>query len=142
MDAGHWNIDIVGEFDPSRYFGFIYIIEELSTGKAYLGKKFFKFKRNKPSGWQTYQSSCAPLQQLIEDYGPSAFSFRILRLCSGRCELSYTEEETQFHYDVLRARLPNGERKFFNKTIGYRNFAGLEKQTLASHDLRRSVEKD
>jgi hypothetical protein len=50
--------------------------------------------------------------------------------------LSYEEESIQRARDVLRARLPNGELKYFNRTIGYKNFAGLEKQ---SEESKRKV---
>lgn len=135
---GHWDISAVGEFDPAEWFGFIYEIHERSTGKSYIGKKFFKFKRKKtksdksrtkPSDWMDYTSSSELVSDLIKEEGKEAFDFRILRLCSGRCELTYAEMEEQFGRNVLRARLPNGERAFFNKTIAYKNFAGVEKQT-------------
>jgi hypothetical protein len=135
---GHWDISDVGEFDPAEWFGFIYEIRQRSTGKSYIGKKFFKFKRKKtkadksrtkPSDWMDYTSSSVLVSDLVTEEGKEAFDFRILRLCSGRCELTYAEMEEQFARNVLRARLPNGERAFFNKTIAYKNFAGVEKQT-------------
>lgn len=141
MDYGHWNTSAVGEFDPADWFGFIYRIEERATGKAYIGKKFFLHKRKKTksnasrtkdSDWRNYTSSSAFLNDLIDEKGKDAFDFYILRLCSGKCELGYTEEEIQFAHDVLRARLPDGSRKYFNSTIGYKNYAGLEKQTKES----------
>lgn len=143
MNAGHWDISAVEEFDPNEWFGFIYLIEQKSTGKAYIGKKQFRFKRQKtksnksrtkPSDWLTYTSSCEPLNELIAEFGKDDFSFRILRLCSGKCELSYTEQEMQFAHDVLRARLDNGEHKFFNRTIAHFNYAGLEKQSAESQN--------
>jgi hypothetical protein len=138
VDYGHWNVSAVGQFDPSQFFGFIYEIEELSTGRTYIGKKFFKFKRKKTkadpsrtkdSDWKIYCSSCEPLQKAIEEQGENKFAFRIIELCSGRCQLTYEENRVQFGRDVLRARLPNGERKYWNKTIGHLLFAGVEKQT-------------
>jgi hypothetical protein len=138
QDYGHWNIDAVGTFDPKDFFGFIYEIEQKSSGKAYVGKKFFKFKRQKTkadksrtkdSDWRTYTSSSDLLNDLIDDAGKDDFTFRIVRLCSGRCELTYSEQEIQFARDVLRARLPNGERKYFNRTIAHMLFTGIEKQT-------------
>lgn len=147
-DYGHWDISQTGEFDPKDFFGFIYLIEERTTGKAYIGKKFFVHKRQKTkanasrtkeSDWRTYTSSSESLNDMIEELGKDAFAFRILKLCSGKCELGYTEEEMQYAHDVLRARLPNGERKFFNRTVGYKNYAGLEKQTLLSQSKLKPV---
>lgn len=141
MDFGHWNIEAVGEFNPADWFGFIYEIEHLPSGRTYIGKKFFKHKRQKTkkdksrtkeSDWRDYTSSSELLNDLITESPKTDFAFRILRLCSGKCELSYTEEELCFARDVLRARTADGTLKYLNRTIGYKNHAGLEKQTLES----------
>jgi hypothetical protein len=138
MDAGHWNIDAVGEFEPADYRGFIYEITQKSTGKSYIGKKVFRFKRKKTlknksrtkeSDWRDYTSSSELLNEAIDECGMDDFEFRILTLCTGQCMLTYCELEQQFAHDVLRARLPNGERKYFNNTIGHMNYSGIEKQT-------------
>ena len=141
MDFGHWDISAVGEFDPADWFGFIYRIEDRLTGKSYVGKKQLRFKRQKTlknksrtkdSDWRDYTSSCEPLNDAIEERGKGDFDFRILQLCSGKCELSYSEQAIQFRLDVLRTRLPNGEHQFYNKTIAHFNYAGLDKQTAES----------
>lgn len=141
MDYGKWDISLVGEFDPAEWFGFVYEIVQKSTGKSYIGRKQFKFKRKKTktnksrtkeSDWKDYSSSSELVQSLIEEVGPEDFEFRILKLCSGKCELNYEEESLQREKDVLRARLPNGELRYLNRTIAYKNFGGLEKQTLES----------
>lgn len=135
---GHWDISLVGQFDPSEWRGFIYQITQKSTGKSYIGKKVFRFKRkktlknksrSKASDWAYYTSSSELLNECIRECGKDDFEFRILTLCSGQCMLTYAELEAQFANDVLRARLPNGERKFFNNTIGHLNYSGIEKQT-------------
>lgn len=141
MDYGHWDITQFGEFDPNEFFGFIYEIEEIATGRRYIGKKFFRHKRKKTkadrsktkeSDWREYTSSCVPLQESIELQGKDKFTFRMISLCSGRCQLTYEENQIQFARDVLRSRLPNGERMYFNKTIGHLLFAGVETQTEAT----------
>ena len=139
MDSyGHWSIEQVGEFRPEDFFGFIYEIEENDTGKSYIGKKFFKFKRKKTksnssrtkeSDWRDYTGSSELLNDLIAQRGAESFTFRIISLCSGRCQLTYEEQQVQFSRDVLRTRLPNGERKYYNRTIGHLLFSGVEKQT-------------
>lgn len=140
-DYGHWDISNVGEFDPAEWFGYVYEITQKSTGKTYIGRKQFRFKRQKtktnlsrtkPSDWLDYSSSSALVNSLIEETGHDDFEFRILKLCSGKCELNYEEENLQREKDVLRARLPNGERQYLNGTIAYKNFGGLEKQTIES----------
>jgi len=42
----------------------------------------------------------------------------------------------QFARDVLRAKLPDGTRKYYNKTIGHLIFGGLEKQ---SEEAKRKI---
>jgi hypothetical protein len=143
MDYGHWNIDAVGEFNPDDFVGFIYKIIHKSSGKSYIGKKVFKFKRKKTknnksrtkeSDWRDYTSSSELVNEMIVECGMDDFEFIILALCSGKCLLTYTELEMQFAHDVLRARLPNGERKFFNNTVGHLNYGGLAKQTLETQE--------
>lgn len=140
-DYGHWDISEVGPFDPTEWFGFVYEVIQKSTGKSYIGRKQFKFKRKKtksnksrtkPSDWLDYTTSSELVQSLIEETGMDDFEFRILKLCSGKCELNYEEESLQREKDVLRARLSNGERQYLNGTIAYKNFGGLEKQTEES----------
>tara|TARA_R110000868_G_scaffold79604_15_gene226419 strand:+ start:635 stop:1102 length:468 start_codon:yes stop_codon:yes gene_type:complete len=138
---GHWDISLVGPFNPVEWHGFVYEITQRSTGKSYLGKKQLLFKRKKtknnksrtkPSDWLNYTSSSALVNDLIVEHGKDDFHFKILLLCSGKCMLGYEEESIQREKDVLRHRLPNGDLKYFNRTIGFRNFGGLEKQTLES----------
>lgn len=137
-DYGHWDITNVGEFDYRLFFGFVYEIEDRYTGRSYIGKKQFFFKckktikhpfKTKESDWKTYTSSCKPLVEDIQLKGLDHFNFRIISLCSGRCQLTYEEQQVQFNRDVLRTLLPNGEKKYWNKTIGHFLFSGVEKQT-------------
>lgn len=137
-DYGHWDITLFGDFDPNEFWGFIYEIEEIATGRCYIGKKQFRFKRKKTksnpsktkeSDWKEYTSSCEPLKESIALQGKDKFAFRILSLCAGRSQMTYEECQLQYTRDVLRSKLPSGERKYFNKTIGHLLFAGVEKQT-------------
>ena len=131
VDYGHWSVDIVGEFDPAEFYLHLsYRIDERDTDRAYIGRKqFHPLNQNKAITGKTYCSSCKELQDLIKQRGKENFCFKILLLSSGKCELSYEEENLQYSLNVLREKLPNGDRKFFNKTIGYRNFVALEKQS-------------
>ena len=141
MYYGKWDVSLVGEFDPTEWFGFVYEVVQKSTGKSYIGRKQFKFKRKKTkanksrtkdSDWKDYNTSSELVQSLIEETGVEDFEFKILKLCSGKCELNYEEESLQREKDVLRARLPDGSLRYLNRTIGYKNFGGLEKQTEES----------
>lgn len=107
-------------FEPEEEFlqqfqGFVYEIEELDTGKKYIGKKFFwttrklpplkgqKRKRTKKvqSDWQKYHGSSDQLKQLVEEHGTHKYKRTILRLCKTKGECSYYEAKLQFEMDVL-----------------------------------------
>lgn len=129
MDIGHWEYS--SEFDSAEWFGFIYKIYELDTGKEYIGKKQFMSIRKKPvvgrknkktvksdSKWRAYTSSSTELNQNIKDKGISNYRFVIMSLHETKGSLYYAEVHNHIIEDVLRIRLPNGERKFYNKWIG------------------------
>lgn len=100
---------------PAEYQGFVYEITDKSTGKKYIGKKFFwkpkilpKTKKRKrrvrtiaESDWKKYFGSSKEVQQLVEENGEDAFHREILRLCKTKGECSYYEMKFQLERDVL-----------------------------------------
>ena len=128
MDKGHWNFK--HDFDSSEWFGFIYRITELATGKEYIGKKQFhqhlrkavkgkvnKKKVIKESDWKTYTSSSTHINKAIELEGKDKFLFEIESLHKTRASLVYAEVRYQILEDVLRCRMEDGTRKYFNGMI-------------------------
>jgi hypothetical protein len=128
MNTGHWLFPHI--FDPDEWFGFIYRITELDTCREYLGKKQFhqhlrkavkgkvnKKKVTKESDWRTYTGSCERLNLAIKLKGMSNYTFEIVSLHKTRGSLVYAEVRMQIAEEVLRARLPNGERKYYNGLI-------------------------
>lgn len=111
---------------PEDYHGFVYIITELSTGKKYIGKKFFwkpktlpitktrkrRVKTRVESDWREYHGSSTEVQLLVEKHGSNAFKREILQLCRTKGECSYYEAKLQFQYDVLL------RDDFYNEFIG------------------------
>ena len=61
IDYGHWDVSLVGEFDPDKHFGFVYRITRNDNGKSYIGcKHLFKYqkrKRIKASEWRYYDDA-------------------------------------------------------------------------------------
>ena len=128
-DYGHWH---PLSDRPDDAFGFIYYIENLQTGRRYIGRKQLvsvsrKLKPGatrrtvtyKESDWRTYLSSCRELLGDIELYGKDSFTFVIYRWCIGPGDLTYSEVEEQWECKVLsRDELPNGERVWYNGNIG------------------------
>lgn len=106
-------------FEPSNdvlktYYGFVYEIEEVNTGKKYIGKKFFWRTKTLPitktrkrrkktlveSDWRTYYGSNVELKERVEG-GKNIYNRVILRLCRSKGECSYYEAKLQFENDVL-----------------------------------------
>jgi hypothetical protein len=58
-DYGHWDISLVGKFNPNDHLGFVYQITHKQSGKSYIGCKhlwkFKKRKRVKASEWRYYR---------------------------------------------------------------------------------------
>lgn len=94
------------------HYGFVYLITNLVTGKKYIGKKLFWFKKTKilkgkkkrylaPSDWKTYYGSSKSLLEDVKQHGEQMFSREILRLCKSKGECSYYEAKEQFDHGVL-----------------------------------------
>lgn len=156
----HW----VGlEPDPNNFFGFIYRIDCLETGHSYIGKrqmwaakrgaKLCKSKiadkgspRWKPdcwveADWHYYKGSSKYLDKFMKDNPTYTFTYTILKNCRSRGILIFSEAEYQWKYEVLTARLSNGQHKFFNHMIGGIKFrprleSSLETKTKISIRLK------
>lgn len=112
------------------YFGFIYCITNIKTGKLYIGKKQFhsyrrikqknKVRRKlvvKESDWKKYYGSCKGLHEDINKLGKDSFERTIIKLCKNKWELTYYEAEQQFIRKVLLKKNRNGERVYYNENI-------------------------
>jgi len=93
--------DVPYEYDGTSY-GFVYLIENLTTGKKYIGRKYFtsagyrqingkKKKIRKPSDWQDYYGSNETLKKEIAEIGKENYRRVILHLCKNKSECSYFE---------------------------------------------------
>ena len=114
MDLGHWTLSEEIRL-PEEFFGFIYEITNIITNKFYIGKKqcLRKIKRkplkgktrnridHKESDWKSYVGSSNDLLEDIKKYGKENFTFKILRFCNSKWELSYFEAKEQMARDVL-----------------------------------------
>lgn len=106
------------EFEPTdefleEYQGFVYRLTEVSTGKMYIGKKFFwkpkilpvtktrkrRVRTRVQSDWRDYYGSSEQVKTLVE--GGQDFHREVLRLCRTKGECSYYEAKLQFENDVL-----------------------------------------
>jgi Putative endonuclease segE, GIY-YIG domain/NUMOD3 motif len=143
MDTGHWIF--FEEFNEEEWFGFIYKIYELDTGREYIGKKQFTKIRRKviagrknrkviksQSDWKTYTGSSIELNEQIKLKGLDNYKFEILSLHTSKGSLHYAEVRTQITEDVLRTKMENGQRKYFNKVINGVKFLPPEERTEES----------
>ena len=136
-NQGHWEGE---KADPYHYFGFVYCITHLPTGRKYLGKKQyynskrehgcsrrctdrqskdFKLKCWKESNWRVYKGSSPSLKKFMEEINDeSQFSYKILEQCRSKSILHYTELKTLWEHDVMRAKFEDGTFMYFNNSIG------------------------
>lgn len=111
------------DFDFSDYYGFVYLIEDLTTGKSYVGEKsFWSFvtvdgkvnKKKIESNWREYTSSNKELSTRIKktkDKRNDNFKFTILSLCTDQSIMKYEECKMMM---ILGAMTTD---KFYNANI-------------------------
>jgi hypothetical protein len=108
---------------PEDCIGFVYLIENLETGRKYIGKKLAKFskttyrvvklkngtKKKKKirskinSDWMDYYGSSVELNKDVELLGKEQFKREILFYCKSKAECSYVEAREQFIHKVLES---------------------------------------
>lgn len=100
------------EEDIADYFGFVYLITHIPTGRKYIGKKFFtqaktkqvkgkKKKTRVSSNWLNYWSSSEELKKEVKENGEEQYTREILHLCKTRSECSYWETFEIFNRHAL-----------------------------------------
>jgi hypothetical protein len=101
----NWQYKGVDFIDPTGYFGFIYRITCIPTGKAYIGRKLFtkakikgitktnkrKKKLRVANDWENYYGSSAELLEDIAKLGAENFHREIIHLTTKRGETNYLE---------------------------------------------------
>ena len=114
--------------DISKYQGMVYCITHKESGKYYIGKKFYWFKKTlKPlkgkknkrhslveSDWKNYWGSSNKLLADVKKFGKRAFKREILEHCETKFDLAYEEMKLQVYYDVLN------DKNSYNEIINVR----------------------
>ena len=112
--------------DIGDFFGYVYLITNKTTGKKYIGRKYFIQKR-KPKGgkrrvtsesdWKKYYGSSPELKADISRYGKNNFSREILSLHTTLGKVNYEETRQLFLNNVLMESLDDGTPMYYNSNI-------------------------
>ena len=107
--------------DINDFFGFVYRITNLQTGKQYIGRKYFT-QRRKPRGgkrrvtsesdWKRYYGSSKQLTDDVKKLGRSIFRREILSLHRTKGWVNYEETRQLFLNNVL-----SEDENFYNSNI-------------------------
>jgi len=111
--------------DINDFFGYVYRITNLQSGKQYIGRKYFVQKR-KPRGgkrrvtsesdWKKYYGSSEELKADVRRLGKSAFKREIISLHKTLGKVNYEETRQLFINNVL-TESKNGEPAYYNSNI-------------------------
>jgi hypothetical protein len=97
-----WYYDGVPFEDDGTQFGFVYLIENLTNNRKYIGRKYFtkagyrqvngkRKKIRKVSDWEAYWGSNETLKREVAELGEHNFRRTILHLCKTKSEAAYWE---------------------------------------------------
>jgi hypothetical protein len=97
---------------PENAYGYVYLITNIITGRKYIGKKLFWFRKTKvlkgkkkrlkvESDWKDYWSSSDELKADIKKLGINNFSREILHICPNKGLCNYLEAKEQMVRCVL-----------------------------------------
>ena len=112
--------------DIGDFFGFVYCITNIQSGKQYIGRKYFQQKR-KPRGgkrrvtsesdWKKYYGSSDELKADRKLLGNESFKREILSLHTTGGRTNYAETKQLFLNNVLQETLDDGTPKYYNSNI-------------------------
>ena len=123
-----WRYDgnIFDSDDIGDYFGFVYCITNKTTGRKYIGRKYFWSFRTPPgkkrrvkqeSDWKKYYGSCPELKEDIKNYNKENFNREILSLHKAKGDCNYEETKQLFINNVLTESLDDGTPAYYNSNI-------------------------
>ena len=112
--------------DINDFFGFVYRITNLQTGKQYIGRKYFWQKRKPRTGgrrvtsesdWKKYYGSSKELNEERKSVGNNTFRREIISIHKTLGQVNYEETRQLFINNVLTEADENGTPKFYNSNI-------------------------
>ena len=112
--------------DINDFFGYVYRITNLQTGKQYIGRKYFT-QRRKPRGgkrrvtsesdWKKYYGSSPELKEDVKRFGKSIFKREIISLHKTLGKTNYEETRQLFLNNVLTESLDDGSPAYYNSNV-------------------------
>ena len=112
--------------DIDDFFGFVYRITNLQTGKQYIGRKYFT-QRRKPRGgkrrvtsesdWKKYYGSSDELKADVKTFGKPNFNREIISLHKTLGKTNYEETRQLFLHNVLTEALDDGTPAYYNSNV-------------------------
>ena len=112
--------------DIDDFFGFVYCITNIQTGKKYIGRKYFWSKR-KPRGgkrrvtsesdWKRYYGSSDELKSDRKVFGNEIFKRDIISLHKTKGKVNFEETKQLFLNNVLTESLDDGTPAYYNSNI-------------------------
>ena len=112
--------------DIGDFFGFVYRITNIQSGKQYIGRKYFQQKR-KPRGgkrrvtsesdWKRYYGSSDELSADRKLLGNAAFKREILSLHTRLGDVNFEETKQLFLHNVLTETLDGKTPLYYNSNI-------------------------
>ena len=112
--------------DIDDFFGFVYRITNLQSGKQYIGRKYFWQKRKPRNGgrkrtsesnWKAYYGSSKELNEDRKLLGNSTFRREILGLYRTQGKVNYEETRQLFLNNVLTESLDDGSPAYYNSNV-------------------------
>ena len=112
--------------DIDSFFGYVYCITNLQSGKKYIGRKYFT-QRRKPRGgkrrvtsesdWKKYYGSSPELKSDVKRLGKENFKREIISLHTTLGKVNYEETKQLFLNNVLIEALDDGTPAYYNSNI-------------------------
>ena len=112
--------------DIGDYYGFVYRITNLSSGRVYIGRKYF-WSLRKPAGksrrvrsesyWKKYYGSSDELTQERKKVGNTTYKREILSLHKSKGLVNFEETRQLFLNNVLTEAMSDGTPAFYNSNI-------------------------
>jgi group I intron endonuclease len=123
-------------------FGFVYIITNTKTTKAYVGcKQYFSMgKKKRKHKWEIYTGSSKYLNEDIEKIGKEHFTFEVIAEYKNKRSLRYYEAYYQMKWNVLTATIEGTDKPaFYNSYVGGKWYRPIESYKPHTEETKKKM---